>query len=85
MKFFKFLKKKKLVVFGYNRKNIKKFFENKLITKYKNQVNQGVLIFAAGVHRAYGDSKKLKKYNERLTQKILKASKFYNIKKIIFF
>ena len=80
---FKFLKKKKLVVFGYNRKNIKKFFENKLITKYKNQVNQGVLIFAAGVHRAYGDSKKLKKYNERLTQKILKASKFYNIK-IIF-
>ena len=67
---FKFLKKKKLVVFGYNRKNIKKFFENKLITKYKNQVNQGVLIFAAGVHRAYGDSKKLKKYNEDCTENI---------------
>ena len=47
-----------------------KIFENKLITKYKNQVNQGVLIFAAGVHRAYGNSKKLKNIMKDYTENI---------------
>ena len=75
---------KKFKIYGYNSKNFNLEFNKKINKNLKNKIKNSILIFTAGKHRIYGDSKKLQKYNEKIFKNLLKILITNKPKKIIF-
>ena len=76
--------KRKFKIYGYNSKNFNLEFYKKINENLINKIKGSILIFSAGKHRIYGDSRKLQKYNEKIFKNLLNIFINNKPKKVIF-
>ena len=76
--------KKKFKLLKYNSKNLNILSKNKISNLFKKKLISSVVIYAAGKHRLYGDTIKIKKNNIKIFKNFLSLIDKYKPKKIIF-
>ena len=76
--------RKRYNLIKYNRKNLNHFKKEKITKSLKKQMKDSIIIFTAGKHRLYGDSKMIKNHNIRILGDFVSSLKNLNPKKFFF-